>query len=290
MKRKIIASIMAAAAFALTATAACSDNNDDDYYLIEEETTEETTTTVKVTTTEATTEAATLSIKDLKKLVSTYSGTYVAEQGVTGLDLSVFSCDEDGVVQALFSFHEDPSNTGVPSGSYLMEGVVTEADKKTIVVDFKGSEWEKKPDIYSIVEFTACFDLKKGTVTSDEYELELEKSAGADISFLINEYKGTYSPDAGEAAISFRVEETGDHGNMQAVFEYEPESGKKAEFISVGQVTNIAPDGSVTVSFKGDEWIIEPKDNKFIDFEGVFSPDGLDFKEEGGHNIELHAE
>ncbi|MCR5599911.1 MAG: hypothetical protein K6G33_04105 [Ruminococcus sp.] len=290
MKRKILASVAFTAAFALTVTASCSDNNTDDY-LYETTTTEVTTTeepttaTTKQHTTEATTEAK----KEYPELVNTYSGTYVATQGVTALDFSVFGTDDDGVIQALFSFHEDPSNTGVPSGSYLMEGTVDEEKSVNgvVAVDFKGSKWDKKPETYSIIEFKAYFDPENGIVKSDKYELKLKKTAGADLGILVNRYEGEYTPEAGEKEISFDIVNVGNHGDIEAVFEFEPEKGKKVSFISEGQVSNIASDGRITASFTGIEWSEEVKDKKYIDFEGVFSADGRTLTENGGHNIKL---
>ncbi|WP_303824688.1 hypothetical protein [Ruminococcus flavefaciens] len=129
--------------------------------------------------------------------------------------------------------------------------------------------------------------MKKGTVTGDSYEFDLKKSSGADLTYLIGEFNGTYTPESGENTVKFTVEDIGDHGDIQAVFEYEPKKGEKACFISNGQVTNIAPDGRVTASFEGEDWIIEPDEKKFIDFDGVFAADGRSFTENGGHNIDL---
>lgn len=286
MIKKTISAVIFAAAIGLAFTAACTDNNTDDYIPFDattETTTEETTTTVQPTT-----EATTAAKKEYPELVNTYSGTYVATQGLTALDLSVFGTDDDGDIQALFSFHEDPANPGVPTGSYLMEGTVKESDKKDIIeVVFTGSEWEKHPETYHIIDFTAYFDVKKGTVTGDSYEFDLKKSSGADLTYLIGEFNGTYTPESGENTVKFTVEDIGDHGDIQAVFEYEPKKGEKACFISNGQVTNIAPDGRVTASFEGEDWIIEPDEKKFIDFDGVFAADGRSFTENGGHNIDL---
>lgn len=286
MIKKTISAVIFAAAIGLAFTAACTDNNTDDYVPFDattETTTEETTTTVQPTT-----EATTAAKKEYPELVNTYSGTYVATQGLTALDLSVFGTDDDGDIQALFSFHEDPANPGVPTGSYLMEGTVKESDKKDIIeVVFTGSEWEKHPETYHIIDFTAYFDVKKGTVTGDSYEFDLKKSSGADLTYLIGEFNGTYTPESGENTVKFTVEDIGDHGDIQAVFEYEPKKGEKACFISNGQVTNIAPDGRVTASFEGEDWIIEPDEKKFIDFDGVFAADGRSFTEDGGHNIDL---
>ncbi|WP_297956431.1 hypothetical protein [uncultured Ruminococcus sp.] len=287
MKRKLLAAAVFACAMALTVTAACSDNNTDDY--LSEIATTETTELTTETTTEAATEATTAAKKEYPELVNTYSGTYVATQGLTALDLSVFGTDDDGDIQALFSFHEDPSNKGVPTGSYLMEGTAKDGDDKDIIeVEFRGSEWEEHPDTYHIIEFTARFDVKNGTVTSDEYKVDLKKSAGADLSILLNSYDGTYQPDKGDNRIKFTIEDAGDHGDLQAVFEFEPEEGKKASFISKGQITNIAPDGRITASFTGQEWMEKTDDQKFIDFSGIFTADGRNFNETDGHHINLY--
>ncbi|WP_303789082.1 hypothetical protein [Ruminococcus flavefaciens] len=286
MIKKTISAVIFAAAIGLAFTAACTDNNTDDY--VPFDATTETTTEETTTTAQPTTEATTAAKKEYPELVNTYSGTYVATQGLTALDLSVFGTDDDGDIQALFSFHEDPSNPGVPTGSYLMEGTVKESDKKDIIeFVFTGSEWEKHPETYHIIDFTAYFDVKKGTVTGDSYEFDLKKSSGADLTYLIGEFNGTYTPESGENTVKFTVEDIGDHGDIQAVFEYEPKKGEKACFISNGQVTNIAPDGRVTASFEGEDWIIEPDEKKFIDFDGVFAADGRSFTENGGHNIDL---
>jgi len=291
VKRKIISAAVLVCAMGLAATAACSDNNTDDY-LSEIATTETTTEiTTTVTTTEATTEATTAAKKEYPELVNTYSGTYVATQGLTALDFSVFGTDEDGVIQALFSFHEDPANRGVPTGSYLMEGTVSDDDDDDDIIEvkFTGSEWEKHPDTYHILDFTGTFDLKKGTLTSDDYEIDLKKSAGADLSILLNNYDGTYLPDKGDNRMKFTIETADVHGELQAIFEFEPEEGKKASFITVGQVTNIAPDGRITATFTGSEWMEKTDDQKFIDFEGVFTADGRNFNETEGHHINLYV-
>ena len=105
-----------------------------------------------------------------------------------------------------------------------MEGTVKESDKKDIIeVVFTGSEWEKHPETYHIIDFTSYFDVKKGTVTGDSYEFDLKKSTGADLTYLIGEFNGTYTPESGENTVKFTVEDIGDHGDIQAVFEYEPE-------------------------------------------------------------------
>ena len=290
MKRKIISAVVLACAMGLAATAACSDNNTDDYLSEIVTTATETETATTITTTEATTEATTAAKKEYPELVNTYSGTYVATQGLTALDFSVFGTDDEGVIQALFSFHEDPANKGVPTGSYLMQGTVKDSDDDDIIkVEFTGSEWEKHPDTYHILDFTGEFDLKNGTLTSDDYEIDLKKSAGADLSILLNNYDGNYTPDKGDNRIKFNIETADVHGELQAVFEFEPEAGKKASFISVGQITNIAPDGRITASFTGSEWMEKTEDQKFIDFEGVFTADGRNFNETDGHHINLYV-
>ncbi|WP_303824686.1 hypothetical protein [Ruminococcus flavefaciens] len=145
MIKKTISAVIFAAAIGLAFTAACTDNNTDDY--VPFDATTDTTTEETTTTAQPTTEATTAAKKEYPELVNTYSGTYVATQGLTALDLSVFGTDDDGDIQALFSFHEDPANPGVPTGSYLMEGTVKESDKKDIIeVVFTGSEWEKHPE------------------------------------------------------------------------------------------------------------------------------------------------
>lgn len=290
MKRKMISAAVLACAMGLAATAACSDNNTDDYLSEIVTTATETETTTTVTTTETTTEATTAAKKEYPELVNTYSGTYVATQGLTALDFSVFGTDDEGVIQALFSFHEDPANKGVPTGSYLMQGTVKDSDDDDIIkVEFTGSEWEKHPDTYHILDFTGEFDLKNGTLTSDDYEINLKKSAGADLSILLNSYDGNYTPDKGDNRIKFNIETADVHGELQAVFEFEPETGKKASFITVGQITNIAPDGRITASFTGSEWMEKTEDQKFIDFEGVFTADGRNFNETDGHHINLYV-
>ena len=128
MIKKTISAVMFTAAMGLALTAACSNNNTDDYVPFDA-TTETTTEATTTTTTQPTTEATTAAKKVYPELVNTYSGTYVATQGLTALDLSVFGTDDDGDIQALFSFHEDPANPGVPTGSYLMEGTVKKFEK-----------------------------------------------------------------------------------------------------------------------------------------------------------------
>ena len=66
--------------------------------------------------------------------------------------------------------------------------------------------------------------------------------------------------------------------------------GKAAVDYADGSVTPRHVWEKVTVTFEGSEWIEEAEDKKFIDFEGVFSADGLGFTENGGHNIRVYAQ
>lgn len=112
---------------------------------------------------------------DAYKLSKKYTGTYVATQGLTALDFSIFYCDKMGNVEAEFSFYAHKDNPGVPSGNYKMNGkVIAVYDNGTIQIAFEGTEWLQKPSTYLILDFTANIDSNCINITSDDYQMKLK--------------------------------------------------------------------------------------------------------------------
>ncbi len=115
-------------------------------------------------------------IKDISKqhkLEKMYSGTYNGGQGLTALDFVISSCNDNGEMEAIFSFHEHPDNKGVPSGSYKMHGVIKDISDDIITVSFVGTEWINRPDGYSMLDFDGEINLTNQTFNSQNYNIQL---------------------------------------------------------------------------------------------------------------------
>ncbi|MEO3876298.1 protein kinase [Nonomuraea sp. B12E4] len=78
-----------------------------------------------------------------------WTGTYVCNQGKTALDLTITE-SSPGRLKATFAFEADPSNPGVPSGSFAMSGEVTGR-----ALDLKGVRWIDRPGDYIMVDLLA---------------------------------------------------------------------------------------------------------------------------------------
>lgn len=110
----------------------------------------------------------------MSNIINKYSGTYSAGQGLTSLDFTIISIDNDDNITAVFAFHENPDNPGVPSGSYKMEGKVLDISSDGIItVEFIGTEWVERPSGYSMLDFIAVINPSNGTINSDSYNISL---------------------------------------------------------------------------------------------------------------------
>ncbi|TDR93996.1 hypothetical protein [Enterovirga rhinocerotis] len=82
-------------------------------------------------------------------LVGTWSGEYVCNQGLTGLTLSITRGNPQDV-RALFHFYEAPTNPGVPTGCFEMEGSF---DPVTGRLALQAGRWLLRPEGYVTVDF-----------------------------------------------------------------------------------------------------------------------------------------
>ncbi len=91
---------------------------------------------------------------DFSGIEKTFTGTYTASQGITGVDLTILDCDEYGNIEAEFNFYEHHSNPGVPSGKYLLRGSITDVDDNgNISIVMNGYKWIECPEKYNMLDF-----------------------------------------------------------------------------------------------------------------------------------------
>jgi hypothetical protein len=90
--------------------------------------------------------------------VGIWKGTYTCSQGVTDLTLTIaHNPNKKPSLIALFDFSADPSNPGVPSGSFNMEGTYSSAG--VVLTANNDSDWVNQPPGYETV------DLRSGPPT-----------------------------------------------------------------------------------------------------------------------------
>ncbi len=87
-----------------------------------------------------------------------WKGTYTCSQGETGLTLSISA--RGNKLTATFSFYPVPSNPGVPTGSYKMEGTI-----KGNKIDLSGTEWINQPSGYSMIDVIGTLDETNKTIS-----------------------------------------------------------------------------------------------------------------------------
>ena len=208
----------------------------------------------------------------------TYSGTYVATQGLTELDLTIFSLRNNGQAEALFSFHAAPENPGVPSGSFRMVGTVLNvSDSGCVTIRFKGTEWIVHPFGYYMMDFTATLDHAAGTLTSDDFEINLTTSRMAPYTDLTRTYEGTYVAGQGLTAMRLKILTCSENGVLSATTEFyehpdNPGVPSGSTYHS-GKIAGVSQDGTVMVLFEGSEWIEHPANYNMLKFLAVISPD-----------------
>ncbi|WP_170223065.1 serine/threonine-protein kinase [Nonomuraea turkmeniaca] len=78
-----------------------------------------------------------------------WTGTYLCNQGKTALELTIKETSP-GQLEAVFAFKADPSNPGVPSGSFAMSGWLTGR-----VLQLTGERWIDRPGDYVMVGLRA---------------------------------------------------------------------------------------------------------------------------------------
>lgn len=113
----------------------------------------------------ATTAAPPAAVPPLTRLAGRWTGTYLCNQGKTALTLTLA---DSAIGSTLFDFSADPSNPGVPSGSYSMTAAFEGPD-----LVFTPSAWISRPDAYIMVGLRVpgpvdpSTTVLRGTVTGE---------------------------------------------------------------------------------------------------------------------------
>lgn len=202
-------------------------------------------------------------------IISTYSGSYVASQGLTALDFSILSCDQNGKIDALFSFDKHPKNSKPEKGSYKMVGEITDFSDGIITAEFMGTDWVEKPETYHILDFTAKIDIVNDTLTSNDHEIDLVRSSDFYYQNLLKTYTGSYVAGQGKTALDFTILSCDKQGRFDTLFSYDkhPDNSKpeRGSYRMVGQIRDFT-DNVITVDFVGTEWVNRSSDYVILDF------------------------
>ena len=112
---------------------------------------------------------------DYSPLVKTYSGTYKPGWGVTGLDLTILSCDDNGHVKAEFSFYKTSQNSSARTGKFSLIGRIAETyPDGSVRVDLVGDEWINSPGgMVMMIDFSIIINDERNAAYSDDYEIKL---------------------------------------------------------------------------------------------------------------------
>lgn len=90
-----------------------------------------------------------------RSFAGTWNGTYTCAQGLTGLTLDIDRASP-ATVTAVFQFHAIADNPDLPSGSFIMHGVVGKDERLTL----HAVEWISRPDHWVTVDLA-------GTLSAD---------------------------------------------------------------------------------------------------------------------------
>lgn len=106
---------------------------------------------------QTTTQSQLANTQMVENLIGVWEGSYVANQGETGLTLTVTK--DDGVLQAVFKFYNLPGRTNSANGSYYMN-ITYQSGKYTFV----GYEWIEHPSDYFFLNLEGTVDSAGNTL------------------------------------------------------------------------------------------------------------------------------
>lgn len=112
---------------------------------------------------------------DHPEVVKSYTGTYRANWGETGMDLVISSCDKDtGMVEAECSFYPVNGNTRAKTGSYTMKGrVFSENEDGSVTLVLTGDQWLNKPADTVMIDFYLTVSADGSAANSEQYNINL---------------------------------------------------------------------------------------------------------------------
>lgn len=88
---------------------------------------------------------------DEADLSGEWNGSYLCNQGITGVVLTIEQYDDDSV-NAVFAFYPAPSNPSVPRGSFAMTGALEDG-----VLTLRATHWINQPPDYLTVDLQATY-------------------------------------------------------------------------------------------------------------------------------------
>jgi hypothetical protein len=97
-----------------------------------------------------------------------WEGSYICPQGLTRLKL-VINAKSTTSIDAVFMFSAHPSNPGVPSGRFRMEGTLGVFDSPEMpdLLDLKGTAWINQPSGWFMVDLKGDVSSSKRKITGN---------------------------------------------------------------------------------------------------------------------------
>lgn len=96
-------------------------------------------------------------------LIGAWVGTYTCAQGLTAVRIAVVEASSSGA-RAMFHFHADPRNPGVPTGCYMMDGTYDPATRRVVL---SAGRWIVRPFGYVGVDFIGTLDAAGTRLTGE---------------------------------------------------------------------------------------------------------------------------
>ena len=151
------------------------------------------------------------------------------------------------------------------------------SDSDCVTISFKGTEWIVRPSGYNMLDFTAAIDLAAGTLTSEDYAINLTTSRVVPYTDLTGTYEGTYVAGQGITSMRLKILSCSENGLLSATTEFyehpdNPGVPSGSTYHS-GKIAGVSQDGTVMVLLEGVEWIERPKNYNMLKFLAVISPD-----------------
>lgn len=194
----------------------------------------------------------------LDKLVGTFHGAYMANQGETALTLTVYK--ENGKYRALFDFYNLPNQTNAQEGSYYMNVFVDETG-----YILKGTEWIEKPETYEILHLSGNLEGDVFTGKSPTEFAVVREGGHHPLEDLAGTHYGFYYARQGQTGLTLTVYEEDDC--YKALFDFYNLPGhNNAEPGSY--YMNVRFNYEALFVLEATEWIEKPTTYDFVNLKG----------------------
>ena len=229
-------------------------------------------------------------------ILGTWEGNYIGTANSTKIErtitLNIDICNEDGTFSGYTNVTSSEGQTFAINGEY---------DAETQTFNFKGTEWLKNMNDWSLTSFNGIYDPKTGSVSGtreddSDMTFSIKKisdkytATSIDINKICRDWYGEYDGSSDTTTvrrnIRISISEISEDGTVNGTAIFSPSDKSAAEFALDGSyyIEGTIEPRYGRIEMQGYEWIEEPATENFtfIEFLGCVNENVIDGTTEEG--------